>query len=171
MNMQHPKVRPILRSFAYALDFMAEQVAGISESDRVRQPAGILNHPAWIIGHVTYVAQMICGALGAPPWLPDSFAQRYGPGSVPTADATNYETPTAALASLREAADRLTRALEALDESQLDAPFPDPAYRETFPTLADALTQVLVGHTSYHVGQLGAWRKAIGFAPLQRGFE
>ena len=33
------------------------------------------------------------------------------------------------------------------------------------------LTQVLVGHTSHHVGQVGVWRKAMRLPPMRRGFE
>jgi hypothetical protein len=58
-----------------------------------------------------------------------------------------------------------------LSEGQLSAPFPDPQYRDVFPTIRHAITQVLVGHTAYHVGQLNLWRRAAGLPRLSRSFE
>lgn len=164
-------MNPTLHSFAYCLDFLREQVAPVSEADRVAQPSGILNHPAWVIGHLAYTCQMIGGAIGLSPWLPDDFAGRFGTGSVPVSDPSQYESNAIALARLADAQSRITRAVEQLTDAQLDTPFPDESYRPIFPTIRHALTQVLVAHTANHVGQLSLWRKAMGFPPLGRVFE
>ncbi len=39
-------MKPVLHSFAYSLDFLREQVADINDTDMVKQPSGIVNHPA-----------------------------------------------------------------------------------------------------------------------------
>ena len=164
-------MKPILHSFAYALGFLREQVAGVSETDMVKQPNGIRNHPAWVIGHLTVVCEAIGGAIGLPPWLPEEWATRFGTGSVPIADASAYDTKENALARLRDAQGRITRAVAELDESRLDEPFPDPAYHDVFPTIRHALTQILAGHPAFHVGQLSVWRKAMRLPPMPRTFE
>jgi hypothetical protein len=38
-----------------------------------------------------------------------------------------------------------------LEDAQLDETFPDQAYRNVFPLIRHALTQVLVGHTASHI--------------------
>ena len=164
-------MQPVLHSFAYCLDYLREQVAGVKEPDMVAQPGGIMNHPAWVIGHLTHSCQLLGGVIGLPEWLPNSWAKRFGTGSVPVADAGLYETKTEALAILDDARARITLAVERLDDSRLDEPFPDEAYRDVFPTIRHALTQVLVGHTANHIGQVSVWRRAWGLPPMGRAFE
>src|SRR5262245_43662445 len=118
-------MKPVLHSFAYCLDFLREQVADVKAADMVAQPNGAANHPAWIIGHLTYVCQNLGGVIGVPPWLGDQWAKRYGTGSVPVADIGGYETKDDALTMLRDAQARITRAVEELDDARLNAPFPD----------------------------------------------
>ena len=136
-----------------------------------RSRKGIVNHPAWVIGHLTYSCQLLGAVLGLPEWLPDDWARRFGTGSVPVADVGVYESKHDALAILGDAQVRITRAVEQLDDARLDQPFPDEAYLDVFPTVRHALTHVLVGHTSMHVGQLTVWRRAMGLPPMRRAFE
>jgi hypothetical protein len=164
-------MKPVLHSFAYCLDFLREQVADVAASDMVAQPNGIMNHPAWVIGHLTHSCQLLGGVIELPEWLPDDWAKRFGTGSVPVADAGRYEIQNSALAILRDSQSRITQAVERLDDAHLDAPFPDESYRVVFPTIRHALTQVLVGHTANHVGQLSVWRRAMGLPPMGRPFE
>jgi len=164
-------MKPVLHSFAYCLDFLREQVADVAEADMVAQPNGIMNHPAWVIGHLAVTCQKLGGVIGLPEWLPNVWARRFDTGSVPVADASLYETKDNALAMLSDAQSRITRAVDRLDVSHLDEPFPDESYRVVFPTIRHALTQVLVGHTAYHIGQLPIWRKAMGLPRMGRGFE
>jgi hypothetical protein len=166
-----PTLQPILHSFAYALDYLCEQVADVTPADMVAQPAGVTNHPAWLIGHLTYACELLGGALGLEPWLPQDWSARYGTGSVPVADAARYEPKDVALAILRDGQARLTRAVEQLDEARLDDPFPDESLRTLFPTIRHALTQILAGHPAFHVGQLSVWRKAMGLPAMRRVFE
>ena len=161
-----------LHSFAYTLDFLREQVADVALAGMVAQPGIITNHPAWIIGHLTFTCQMLGSAIaGLKPWLPDDWPARFGTGSIPVADATKYENKDKSLAVLRDAQSRITQAVEQLDEHRLNQPFPDESYLYVFSTIRHAITQVLVGHTSFHVGQLSVWRKAMRLPPMQRSFE
>lgn len=161
----------VLHSLTYALDYLRDQVADVPSAHMVAQPGRLVNHPAWTIGHLTFTCQMLGGVIGVAPWLPEDWAARFGSGSVPAADINRYEPMDTALAMLMDARDRIAAAVEALSEAQLDAPFPDPAYRDVFPSVRSALVQVLVGHTAFHVGQVSQWRKAMGLAPMQRSFE
>ena len=164
-------MKAVLHSFAYCLDYLREQVADIPAAQMTAQPNGIMNHPAWVIGHLTFACQLLGGAIGLPAWLPEHWASRYAPGSKPIADSSAYETKEEALAILADAQARITHAVEQLDDSRLDQAFPVESYREVFPTIRHALTQVLVGHTANHIGQLSVWRRAAGLPPMRRSFE
>ena len=164
-------MHPVLHSFAYALDYLREQVADVPAADMAAQPGGVTNHPAWVVGHLTHSCELLAEVLGVPNWLPRDWANRYGTGSVPVADAAAYPPKDQALAALRDAQERVTAAVERQDESALDTQFPDPLLRDVFPTVRHALTQVMVGHTAMHVGQLTVWRRAMRLPPMRRSFE
>jgi hypothetical protein len=164
-------MQPILHSFHYAHGYLREQLADLTPQQMVAQPGGIANHPAWVVGHLTFTCQMIGEVIGVTPWLPGDQEKRFGTGSVPVPDASAYEPREMALATLADAQSRITRAVEALSDAQLDQPFPDPSFLDVFPTVRHALTQVLVGHTSMHVGQLTVWRRAMGLPAMRRSFE
>jgi hypothetical protein len=80
-------MKPILHSLAYCIDYLAEQVSDVALEDIVAQPKGIVNHPAWVIGHLTNTCEMLGEVIGVAPWLPRDWAARYGTGSVPVAAA------------------------------------------------------------------------------------
>lgn len=164
-------MKPALHSFAYALDFLREQVADVSDNDMTVQPNGVMNHPAWTIGHITAATHLLARTIGVPKWLPTEWVQRYRTGSMPVADAVRYDSKNELLSKLREAQSKITQAIEQMSDSQLDVVFPAEAFRDVFPTIRHALTQVLIGHTSFHVGQVSLWRKAMGLPPMKRSFE
>jgi hypothetical protein len=164
-------MKTVLHSFAYSLEYLRDLVADVPPEKLVAQPPGVANHPAWTIGHLTLSCQMLGGTIDVAPWLPATWATRYGPGSVPAADVDAYESKDELLTGLRDAEARLIGAVERLDRPRLERPFPDPEYRHVFPTIAHALTQVLAGHTAYHVGQVAAWRRAMSLPPPPRAYE
>lgn len=164
-------MKPALHSFAYALDFLREQVADVSDVDMTAQPNGVVNHPAWTIGHITAATHLLARTIGVPKWLPTEWVQHYRTGSMPVADAGPYDSKNELLSKLREAQSKITQAIEQMNDSQLDQVFPAEAYRDVFPTIRHALTQVLIGHTAFHVGQVSLWRKAMGLPAMKRSFE
>lgn len=164
-------MQSVLHSFEYGVEFLAEQVADVAAADMAAQPGGVRNHPAWVLGHVTVTCQELGGVLGVPAWLPGDWGGRYGTGSVPVADAGRYEGKVVAVAMLRDARARIAAAVEKLDAARLDEPFPVESYRRVFPTVRHAVTQVLVGHQAYHIGQLALWRRAMGMPAMARAFE
>ena len=63
-------MRAVVHSFGYCLDYLRDQVKDVADVDMVAQPNGIVNHPAWVIGHLTHACQLLGGAIGLSPWLP-----------------------------------------------------------------------------------------------------
>ena len=93
-------MNPVLHSFAYCLDYLREQVADIPSDEMMKQPSGIRNHPAWIIGHLTFACQMVGGVVGLPDWLPEDWAKRFAPGSA-RYQSSGVRTERAAVANTR----------------------------------------------------------------------
>lgn len=161
-------MQPILHSFAYSLDYLREQIADVPEELLTAQPAGVPNHPAWTIGHIVFISQEIGAVVGIDPWLDDEWTRTYGPGGLPiVGDACKASL----LSALDTAQSKLVTAVAALRDEQLDAPFPDPAYSDVFPSIRHALTQVLLGHTAFHIGQISVWRRAMKLPAMSRSYE
>jgi hypothetical protein len=99
-------MKGVVHSFNYCLNYLRDQVKDVADSDMVAQPNGIINHPAWVIGHLTHACQLLGGAIGLSPWLPQNGGERYGTGSMPVADAARYGSKASALETLGDAQSR-----------------------------------------------------------------
>src|SRR5688572_5989074 len=106
----------VLHSFIYSLDFLEEQVADLTAQQMRAQPGGLLNHPAWTIGHLAYVLNLIGTVIGLEPSLSESWLKRYGPGSRPVTDPGQYEDAATALGTLRNGRDRIVEKISLLDD-------------------------------------------------------
>ena len=164
-------MKTVIYSFNYSLDYLVEQLADVSEAAMTVQPGGLLNHPSWTIGHLTFVLHMIGGVVGVRSCLPETFPRLFGPGSTPENDRGSYDSKDEAIRRLRELQFLVTEAISKVEDDFLDQRFPDEAYLEVFPTIRHALAQVLIGHTAFHVGQISMWRRAMGLRPMARSYE
>ena len=151
------------RTVAYIRDLVSD----LSDAEMVLQPPGAPNHAAWTLGHLVHSCEAMAGELGVAPWLPDEWEALFGYGSAPLRlEGSPYASRDGLLTRLRDASERVRAALLASSEARLNDPLPDEAVRRVLSTLGDALVQVLAAHGAYHAGQLAAWRRAIGRAPV-----
>lgn len=160
----------VLQSFSYCLDYLGDQVADLTDVEMVAQPEGFLNHPAWVVGHLTCSCLALGGEIGLAPWLPKTWAKRFGTGSKPLSDVSAYESKSESLEILRDAQSRVTLAIQGLTPDQLDQPLACDHYDDVLPTVRHAVVQMLVAHTANHVGQLTMWRRAMGLPGIKRHF-
>ena len=156
-------IAEILNSYDLHLTFLRRLVSDLDKFQMVCQPKNVPNHPAWTIGHLVHSWQLIGGEIGIPPWLPADWRDRFGTGSTPVADPKAYPAKDALLRALVDGKERLTAALRAMKELDLNQPLPDVRYRDRFPTLGHAVIHILSGHTALHVGQLVVWRRVMAF--------
>ena len=161
----------ILVSFRLLVDYTRRLVDDIPPNDFAAQPGGNRNHPAWILGHLCYSFQAMGGELGLSPWLPNDWPPIFGTGSTPSADIENYPPKSSLIATFNQSVRRIENAVEGLTDQQLDAPLPDAEARQTLPTIAHALTHILIGHASVHIGQLTCWRAAMQLPHVPEQFD
>jgi len=149
---------------------MAERL--LADIDRKRmsmQPAGVVNHPAWTLAHLIHyhpaILALIRGqAVPDPSMHPD--ARRFDAGSVPVDDPSLYPNKSQLLDRFRDGHRRIDAALRDAPEDRWSQP-PDLArWAEGFGTTAHVLQYLMVHHEAEHLGQLAAWRRAMGFGPL-----
>jgi hypothetical protein len=159
-------ISDMLRSFAISMDYWRQLLADLNEEQITAQPIVGMNHAAWITGHLAYSFQMIGGELGLKPWLPPHWRRLFGTGSRPDARTDDYPNKNQLVAVLEDSRRRLSEALYSMTDHDLDRPLPDERYRHIFPTLGSAVLHILTVHTALHLGQLSAWRRAMGLSPV-----
>jgi hypothetical protein len=110
-------------------------------------------------------ARRLCGRA---PLCDATWAQRFGPGTQPSADPAAYP-PMQQLAGAFGTVytDLLTAAADA-PRHVLGAQNPYAAARSRFPTSRDFLIYLMTAHLAYHLGQLATWRAAAGLGRLAR---
>jgi uncharacterized damage-inducible protein DinB len=166
-------VPELLNSLTLNLDFLRRMVDDLDEDQVVGQVTGVVNHPAWTLGHIVHSFESMGGELGMSSWLPKDWAKRFGTGAVPVGDATAYPNKAALLDALDDGQKRLNERLAQMSADDLAQPLPDARYRDRIPTVGHALLHILASHTAMHVGQMAVWRRAMGLPvvnePLHNG--
>jgi hypothetical protein len=161
----------VVNSYRLTLDYLRRLVADLPDEQLAAQPSGVVNHPAWVIGHLIYSCQAIGGELGLPAWLPSGWSERFGTGSIPAADRATYPAKAELLSALADAEMRVVDRLMDLGDAGMASPLPDERFRSKFPTIGHAVVHILTAHTAVHVGQISAWRRAAGYPPLSEVFD
>ena len=136
-------------------------VDDLTEEQMVAQPSGVINHPAWTLGHLGATSDALAGMLGLPSTFPDAWREACRMGSIPSGEAADYPGKAELLEQLRAQHQRVAAAVAAVDDERLQQPTP-PRLRERFPTIGDFATALMTMHEGHHLGQLAAWRRALG---------
>ena len=149
------------RNGAYALRLVAD----LAPEQWTAQPVAgrTLNHPAWVLSHLN-VYTPLCTAMLRGDSFSDPIDHRHGQRSEVSADPREYAPAPALLAEFRSLHDEAERALAAASEGALATSNPLERWRTLHPTVGDMLVTLMVKHESGHLGQLSAWRRAMGLA-------
>ena len=128
------------------------------------QPAGLPNHPAWQVGHLALVRSMVAKQAAAfDAGYPEAWSPLFGRGSTPLADRAAYPSKADLMATYNRGHEAAIKAVSALTPAQLEGTHTLERLKPFLPTLGDLITQMLIGHDGLHLGQLGDWRRAMGF--------
>jgi len=146
---------------------------GIDPDRASRKPEGVdTNHPVFIFGHLALYADLTLEVLGLgdrrDPEV-ESWGSLFEMGVECRDDCPEHPTLDVALRKYTERMGAVIEALAAADESVFTRPNPREQMREMCPTVGDMANFVLVMHASYHLGQLSAWRRCMGMAPVRLG--
>jgi hypothetical protein len=157
-----------LAQFAFQLGYCQRMLADIDNLELARQAIPGGNHPAWIVGHLCLAADNGLKMLGQPSRLDESFGKLFGRGSAPQADRGLYPTKETLVAKLASTHAALAAAVPAASAELLAKPnpLPVPMLQQALPTVGHLLSHLLTTHEAMHLGQLSAWRRAMGREPL-----
>lgn len=138
----------------------------IADDKMTQQPHAGVNHPAWILGHLTLTARGALGSLGGGSPPPAEWKTLYGAGSKPSANRSEYPSKEELVRDFEQSYEQLRKAVAAATPEQLSKPTTNQRMKEILPTAAEMLTFLLTGHVGVHLGQLSTWRRLIGMAPM-----
>jgi hypothetical protein len=157
-------IRP---TYEFYPDYARKLVADVADEMMVAQPvpAHPMNHAAFTLGHLAWANDNGTTLLGLAPALDAKWKETCGMGAKPTSDRSAYPSKEALLDALAAAHVRLRDAVAAAPPDALAKPAPE-RIRHRFPTVATMLAGLMTGHYANHLGQLSAWRRAMGFPPV-----
>jgi len=139
---------------------VTKTVDGISDDEALRQAAPDANNLNWVLGHIVASRNGMIQLAGGQEVLPEDVAANYRRHSEPiTAD--NAVDVATLMEVYNRAQEILIEALPALDKKTLATKAPGSPTKNPDESIGSLLS-LLVFHESYHCGQLGILRKAIG---------
>ena len=160
---QEVKVYQFLQGYGEML------LADIAEEDAFKLICDGGVSPAWIMGHLGFVANRIQAMCGGEPKIDtEAWQPMFGGGSTPTgeADRETYPAWDELVKTWKQGHADLAALAPTISTEQLSSPNPNERMKAALPTIQDFLGFVLTGHDAMHLGQLSTWRRVQGRAPL-----
>ena len=150
------------RNLAYGTMLLED----IEDARMCDQSGTLVNHPAWIVGHIVGSYDVIAKLLGLPEAMPKEWAGLFGWGKGPVADRSLYPSKAELVAAFAGQHERIAAALAAASPETLARPIENEMMRKFAPRVGDAAVGLATCHEAIHLGQLSAWRVAMGM-PLK----
>jgi uncharacterized damage-inducible protein DinB len=153
-------VRP---SYNFNLVYAQKLVTDVADDQMCAQPVPgrVLNHAAFLLGHLAWASENGLKFLGGESARAEEWKELFGTGAKPLADRSRYPAKAALLQALEEAHAHLAAAVGKATTEALAQPAPE-RLRGRFPTVGHALLGLMTSHEAMHLGQLSAWRRALG---------
>jgi hypothetical protein len=162
MHMQLPAIQ-----CRHLLTISQRAVSDLGDAHLALEPRPGLKTAGWLIGHLAVTGDFgrrLCGRTTA--ICPKEWRERFMPGSMPSIERGHYPAIDELREALKNVYADLPDAAESADETLLDKENPYGPTRGRFPTSGLFTGYLLAGHFGYHLGQLSAWRAAIGLPVL-----
>ncbi len=153
----------------YRMNLMyAGKLAADLSDEQACRPAGPghENHPVFTLGHLCVASAMVMAVLADPRDLPDQWSdlfERQGPSDrrLPETDPGAYPPIGDVLAELTRQHGRVESRLATCSENELSQAR-EWRLSSVLPKVVDLVTFLCVTHEAIHLGQLAAWRRAMG---------
>ena len=152
----------VLASFAFNLHYAGRLLGDIPAESMCEQPLPGMNHPTWIIGHLADTCDLMADWMEVEGVCPPGWHDLFDNRSAPQADPSVYPEPGRIYEVLELGHSRMSKALRAAPDEILHKPLPRESMRSRFPTVLDGVVFEMTDHEAIHLGQLSAWRRAMG---------
>tara|TARA_R110002111_G_scaffold213337_2_gene276415 strand:- start:439 stop:972 length:534 start_codon:yes stop_codon:yes gene_type:complete len=143
----------------YALALLED----LTDEQMVLRPGDNMNHPAWILGHISLyhpiVPALLTGAAFDDPADNAEFGFR---GNGPQPDHNIYGSKASQIERFAAGHELAAQALLSATADQLNQPPSLPRWATMYPSVQFMLPDLLLLHENIHIGQLSIWRRAAG---------
>lgn len=149
------------------LGLMEKQIEGMSAQELVQQPGGVKNHPVWTMGHIALTLNgMVQWMGGTSAFDQEKWGKLFGGGSQPVADAKAYPSPQELMQTVQKLYAQASEMYLKAPSEVLRGPNPRAEIMPMCTTLGSMVVFLMSAHMSEHIGQISAWRRAMGKNPL-----
>lgn len=158
-----------VKVYQFMLGYGEMLLADITDEDAYKLICDGGVSPAWIIGHLGFVANRVLAMCGGEAKVDlDAWGPHFGGGSTPAGDGDRGSCPDweTLKDAWRQGHADIAAIAPSVPAEQLSQPNPNERLKATLPTVQDFLSFVLAGHESMHLGQLSTWRRVQGRPPL-----
>ncbi len=160
-----------VESIVYAWDNglrYAEALLKDLTDDQMLRPGGNMNHPAWILGHMSLYYPIVPALLRGESFPDPADDEWFGfRGRGPQDDMTLYGSKAAQVERMIDGHEQVAQALLGAAEADFRRPPSLPRWSAMYPTVEFMLPDLLLMHENIHIGQLSLWRRAAGLAPVE----
>ncbi len=157
----------LLSRFDFQLKYLGQLVEDVPPGAFSIQPVPGMNHPAWIVGHLAWACDSLVTLLGGEKSLDEAWSQTFNFRSKADPDPLRYPEKDVLWTALVLGHEKGAEAVRDADPAILERPLPLELFRPLLPTIGDAVVHLLTTHEATHLGQLSAWRRAMGFPPAK----
>ena len=157
-----------LKVFQFHLTLGGALIDGIDPADVATSTCEGGQHPAWVVGHLAYVANMVVGMLGGQPGVDmDRWKELFDGGTDLKQDPAAYPAWGELVQAWKDGHAAVAELAPSAPAEALAGPCPYDFFRDNgLPTVGDFLSFVFTTHEGFHLGQLSAWRRSKGMAKL-----
>lgn len=162
---------PAQRTRAYAERLLKD----VRPDQFARQPLQgsariVTNHPAFVFGHLALYPETVATVAGldpAPHRVPAGWSELFKDGVECRDDASGsiYPAMPEIVDAYMRGYDAVIARVLALSDADLQRPNGIERYRERFPAAGTGVNFLLNNHPMMHLGQVSAWRRAMGLGP------
>ena len=151
--------------FVYEMNLKraGQLVADLSDEQMAAQPAGVINHPAWTLGHLGATSDALAGSSGYV-HISGRVAGSMQDGWYPERESRRLSRPRSSSWSSSARSMSGAGAMAEADAERLQQPTAE-RMRARFPTVGDFAAALMTVHEGNHLGQVTAWRRAMGLGP------
>ena len=158
-------IQHVLHTYTMNLGFAKRLVADLPEDQMCEQPHGVVNHPAWSLGHLAVAADRLATLLGLGSDLPDGWENLFKTGGTPSPDRSLFPGKGELLRVMVQQHARIAQGMSDAAAAALAQPHPNEKSRAHFPTVGDYAIFLMTAHEMDHLGQIATWRRAMGLGP------
>ena len=157
----------IIKQYNFNLEYARALVQDVTRDQMTIIPSnGLENHPAFTLGHLVSGSAILAEDLGGEFEMPDKWVDlflRKGPGDPrkPDPDKGKYPSKELLLGELEDQHNKVKKLLNSLDKMKFSENI-KWRFSNYMPTLLDIIVFMCINHEAMHLGQLAAWRRAMG---------